>query len=73
MIFISCDTIRIFIWNCRGWASFLGGLVAWGVEAFFGVVALGGLGFFLWISKYGYFLMAMLELFMLKPTIICRI
>ena len=37
-----------------------------------GMVALGGLGFFLWASEYGYFLMAMLELFLLKPTIICR-
>lgn len=24
------------IWNCCGWASFLGGLVAWGVVAFLG-------------------------------------
>ena len=53
--FIGCDAIRILWWNCRGWASFLGGLVAWGVEAFFQVVALGGLSFFLWTSEYGYF------------------
>lgn len=43
------------IWNCCGWASFLGGLVAWGMEAFLGWW-FGGLDFFLWISEYGYFL-----------------
>ena len=25
-----------FIWNCRGWASFLGGLVAWAWRRFWG-------------------------------------
>ena len=33
---------------------------------------LGGLSFFLWTSEDGYLLMAMLESFLLKPTIICR-
>ena len=55
----------------------LGILLGWlrgvGHGGVFGVVALGGLNFFLWTSEYGYFLMAMLELFLLKPTIICRI
>lgn len=51
---------------------FLGRLSGVGHGGVFGVVALGGLGFFLWASEYGYFLMAMLESFLLKPTIICR-
>ena len=51
---------------------FLGRLSGVGHGGVFGVVALGGSGFFLWISEYGYFLMAMLESFLLKPTIICR-
>lgn len=51
---------------------FLGRLSGVGRGGIFGVVALGGLSFFLWISEDGYFLMAMLESFLLKPTIICR-
>lgn len=32
------------IWNSRGWASFLGGLVAWGMEAFLGWWLFGRIG-----------------------------
>lgn len=72
------------IWNCCGWASFLGGLVAWGVVAFLGWWLLGGLGllfvdFWIWLLS-----MAMLESFFVEAynylsefdilvRIICRI
>ena len=51
---------------------FLGRLSGVGHDAFSQAMAFGLGASFLWISEYGYFLMAMLELFLLKPTIICR-